>query len=349
MLLEAVDIDEMRNIQQDHGEAGLLRSHVLHERDLRAGERIRQHAAEHIDKHGEAIALVAAHGTDAVCDIRIGRRVAVIVVGPVWRHLLILAAIGLYLADGHAAGGDVDDNRTVRVCRGAAEDDGVRADETIRSAEGGLAGIGVAHHNADHIVLRHAVAVVSSAADVRAVAPDARCNTVFACAFQDRIIDPVHRRDTGAAAAVKGKRGIFVAHAAEVGPGLQSAGHILPQIDAETAQAVGIGACEIRVRDNRGQIAGVDLVDIQGSNQALDQSDLLVIRKMQHGKVPPILCFFVVFPNYNIMLQPLLQVPSGSMRRTDATPERKHPGHLCPGCFLILSDVCRHCLRPQDM
>ena len=292
---------------------------------------------------------MATHGTNAVCDVRIGRRVTVIVVGPVRRHLLILSAIGLHLADGHAAGGDVDNDRTVRVCRGAAEDDGVRADETVRSAEGGLAGIGVAHHNADHIVLRHPVAVVSSAADVRAVAPDARCNTVFACAFQDRIIDPVHRRDTGAAAAVKGKRGIFIAHAAEIRPCLQSAGHILPQIDAKAGQSVGIGACEIRVRDNRGQIAGVDLVDIQGSKQALDQSDLLVIRKMHHAKVPPILCFFVVFPNYNIMLQPLLQVPSGSLRRPDATPERKHPGHFCPGCSMILSDVSCHCVRPQDM
>ena len=295
MLLEAVHINKMCNIQQDHGKTGFLGSHILHEGDFRTGERIRQHAAEHIDKHGEAIALVAAHGTDTVCYVRIGGRVAVIVVGPVRRHLLILAAIGLHLADGHTAGGDVNDDRTVRVCRGAAEDDGVRADETVRSAEGGLAGIGVAHHNADHIVLRHPVAVVSAAVDVRAVAPDARCNTVFACAFQNRIIDPVHRRDTGAAAAVKGKRGIFVAHAAEVGLSLQCACHILPQIDAEAGQSVRIGACEIRVRDNRGQIAGVDLVDIQGRNQALDQSDLLVIGKMHHGKVPPILCIFVYF------------------------------------------------------
>ena len=193
------------------------------------------------------------------------------------------------------------------------------------------------------------MAVVAAAADVRAVASDTGGNTVLAGTFENRVIDPVHRRDPRAAAAVKGERGIFIAHAAEVRLCHEGAGHILPQIDAKAGQAVGIGTGEIRVRDNRGQIAGVDLVDIQGSNQALDQGDLLVIRKMQHGKVPPILCFFVVFPNYNIMLQPLLQVPSGSMRRTDATPERKHPGHFCPGCSIILSDVSCHCVRPQDM
>ena len=58
---------------------------------------------------------------------------------------------------------------------------------------------------------------------------------------------------------------------------------------------MGIGAGEIRVGDDSGQIAGVYLVNMQWLNQALDQGNLLVIRKMHHVKVPPILCFFVYY------------------------------------------------------
>ena len=78
--------------QQDHGEPGFFGSHVLHKRDFRAGERVRQNAAEHVDKHSESVALVTAHGTDTVCHMRITGRVTVIVVCPVKGHFLVLAA-----------------------------------------------------------------------------------------------------------------------------------------------------------------------------------------------------------------------------------------------------------------
>lgn len=50
MLLEAVNINEVRNVQQDHGKTGLLGPHILHEGDLGTGERVGQDAAEHVDE-----------------------------------------------------------------------------------------------------------------------------------------------------------------------------------------------------------------------------------------------------------------------------------------------------------
>ena len=277
MLLEAVDINEVRNIQQNYGKAGLLGSHILHKRNLRAGERIRQNAAKHVDKHRETIAFVPAHGPDAVGLVRIGGRIAIIVVSPVGGHLLVLTAIGLDLSDGNTAGGDVDYNRAVRIGCWAAEDDRVCADQAVRAAKGSLAGIGVAHNDTDHVILRHAVAIIAAASDIRAVAPNTRGDTVLPGAFQYRIVDPVYCNNAGASTAVVDEGCVRILYAAEVGLRHESTRHILPQIDTEPGQAVRIGPCKIRVRNNSCQRRGVILRDVHCRKQALDQCDLLLI------------------------------------------------------------------------
>ena len=165
--------------------------------------------------------------------MRIGGRVAVIVVGPIRGHLPVLTAIGLHLSDGNTAGGDINHDRTVRIRCRAAHDNRVCADETVCTTERSLAGIGVAHHDADHVILCHAVAVVASAADIRTVAPHTCGNAILPGTFEHRIIDPVYRCDTRAAAAVKSERRVCVFHTAEVGLRHQGTCHVLPQIDAE--------------------------------------------------------------------------------------------------------------------
>ena len=128
------------------------------------------------------------------------------------------------------------------------------------------------------------MAVVAAAADVCAVASHAGGNAVFAGALKHRVIHTVHGHDAGAAAAVEDEGRVRVLHAAEIGFCDQSAGHILPQVDAQTGQAVGIGAGEVGVGDDGGQRGGVALGDALRHDQALDQSDLLIIRKVHHSK-----------------------------------------------------------------
>ena len=234
MLFKAVNIDEVSDIQQDYGKAGLLGSHILYERNFRAGECIGKNTAEHIDEHGEAIAFMTAHGTDTVCDMRIGGRIAVVIVGPIWRHLLVLTAIGLNLADGDTAGGNINHDRAIGILGGAAENDGVRSDQAICAAERGLAWIGVAYDDSDYIIVCHAVTIVSAAANVCAVTCNARRNAIFAGPFEHGVIYPVHSNDAGASTAVKNERGILVLYTAKVGLCHQCACYILPQIDAET-------------------------------------------------------------------------------------------------------------------
>ena len=209
--------------------------------------------------------------------MRIGGRVAVIIVGPARGHLLVLAAIGLHLADGDAAGGDVDDDRPVGIRRRAAEDDRVRADQPVRAAVGRHAGIGVAYHDADHVVLRHTVAVIAAAADVRAVASHARCHAEFARTLEHRVIDAVYGHDAGAPAAVIGEGGVRILHAAKVRLGHKGAGHILAQINAQAGESVGIGSGEIRVGDDGGERGGVFFRNALRHDKPLDEGDLLFV------------------------------------------------------------------------
>ena len=166
----------------------------------------------------------------------------------------------------------------------AAENDGVRSDQAVCTAEWSLAGIGIAHNDTNHVILCHAVAVVTTAADVRAVAGYACCNAVFAGAFEHRVIHTVHRNNAGAAAAIEDEGGIRIFDTAEIWLRHQGACHILTQIDAQTGQSVRIGSGEVRVGDNSRQRRSVILGDVYCREQTLDQGNLLLIGKMHHRK-----------------------------------------------------------------
>ena len=124
--------------------------------------------------------------------------------------------------------------------------------------------------------------VIAAAADVRAVARHARSDAEFAGALKHCVIHSVHRHDAGASAAIEDEGGVRVLHAAEVGLCHQGAGHILPQVDAQTGKPVGIGAGKVGVGDDGGEGGGVLLGDVYSRKQALDQGDLLLIGKMHH-------------------------------------------------------------------
>ena len=132
------------------------------------------------------------------------------------------------------------------------------------------------------------MAIVGAAADVGAVAAHAGGHTVLLGALEDLVIDAVDSSDAGAAAAVKDQGAFLVADALEVGLGDQGVGHVLTQIDAQTGQAMGIGAGEVGVGDHFGQIVGVDLLDVQGLAHTLNQLFFLLKGQMNHSKLPPI-------------------------------------------------------------